>query len=290
MNKVKYGKHTYELPSTWDELSKQQFTDIAAVLLYYYSKLQHTVEEWRALREECLIILFGFKRGIFRHSKKAIAIQRMDANSRISLMHHEEILPWIFSKVSMSKHIIKDFRIGITTYYAPYINLTDVTATEFIEAHIYSQLYEMNKDPKYLAELIALLYRPMDGEYKKRSSLESVADMRVRNDSFSHEERTALFLVKLPLQTKMAVYLQYCSHLENFTRQYTHFFKKVKKTIEEEKDVPDLPGYLVLVKNHSGGKFGNYDETKLQRADLFFDEVENSILRYDEQIRLNKQK
>jgi hypothetical protein len=284
MNTIAYKGYEYKVPGTWDELSKSQYLKLCAILLYYYSRKKLTPAEWRVIREECLIVLLNFKRGLFFLSKEVQNFKQMDVPHQVALLNHEEILPWIFEKVNLKVYLIKDFKIGWDTYAGPYSGMMEVTAEEFIEAHIYSQLYEQTKEDKHLVSLMALLYRPIDAHFEKRAAEENVPDMRVRNTVFSQEAREQLFGAKLGATLRTAIYLQYCSHLDHFTQMFPSFFKKSEKKKEE---VSDLASYLVLIKNISGGKFGSYNETKRQRADMFFNEVEQKIEEY-ENIKYNK--
>ena len=279
MNTVEYNGYQYTIPSNWNELDKNQFLKLAAILILFYSHAQLTPQQWRYLREECLLVLLNFKRGFLRHNKAVTNLQNMDRLSRIALLNHDDILPWIFEKVELKAYLVKDFRLCSRTYVGPYTNLMDVTAEEFIEAHIYSQLYETTKKENHLISLIALLYRPIDKHFHKRATTENVADMRILNSIFSQEAREKRFKKHLSPALKTAIYLQYCSHLENFSQHYPAFFKQTESSKQQ---TTDLKSYLVLIKNVSGGKFGNYNETKCQRADLFFNEVEDKIEEYNQ--------
>lgn len=285
MNTIEYNGFSYSIPATWDELDQKQFLQIAAMLRFYYSKDQLTTVEWRILREECLIILLNSKRGLFRDRPEVKNLKAMDALSQIALLNHEDILPWLFEQIELSAYLIKNLVLKGSLFFGPYADLMDVTAEEFIEAHIYSQLFESTKDDQYLISLIALLYRPQDKDYKKRATAENVADMRVKNSVFTQTEREKLFAKHLNATMKIAIYLQYCGHLDKFTKDYPGFFKQAEK---HNGETADLKSYLVLIKNLSGGKFGNYNETKLQRADLFFNEVEDKIAEYNEAKRQKK--
>lgn len=286
MNEIKLDNHTYEIPSCYEELSAKQLTDISRLLLFYHSSETHTKMEWRYMREEALKILMDFQRGVVMHSKSVRDFIHMPAAERIALITHDDILPWIWEKPQITANIIKSIEVNDRIWIAPHQSMCDVSAEEFVDNHIVSMLYGMTQEEKWLDKLIASLYRP---SVRDVSAGVGKWDWREPNDAKAQEEREALVATEVKPELKMAIWLQYTGHLDEFTSDKPKFFSAVKKE-EGEESTPDLQGYQQMILKMSGQQFGDYSQTAKAKAEPFFRQIEFNITAREEQERENRRK
>lgn len=162
MNNIKIGKHSYDIAGSYNELNAKQLVDMSRVLLMYYAQDTHSQMMWRYIREDALKVLMDFSPGVIRHNDKIRNFLKIDSDLRISILTHDEILPWVFEKPKITANIIKQISIKGKLWIGPYHGMCDVSAEEFVDNHIVSILYGMTEDEKWLNKLIASLYRPAD--------------------------------------------------------------------------------------------------------------------------------
>lgn len=149
---LRQGDKVYSarFPEQWNELCK---ADLLEICRYF---------DGRTLAREAAykfsFHLLGFKFG------------HLSLNKAILKVPHEQIhevsrlVDWIFKPSTLTKNLLPSIQVGWHTYIGPSDGLNRATFDEVVTAYVKQNLYKQQTDAaqkqRYLAELVATLYRP----------------------------------------------------------------------------------------------------------------------------------
>jgi hypothetical protein len=175
MNEIQIGKHIFETPESWEEVSKSQALDIAQALIN-----STTIEDFKSrlmlrwLKLEGNVYSLNNRTYVRKGSKsKTLRLHRQGKPMFISPEDWFmicETLNWMFIDAPDGKTKLFRSRItqnpvpvikkGFTKYYGPDDLLSNCSAVEFAKADTRLISFRNTGEEHHLNEMIAVLYRP----------------------------------------------------------------------------------------------------------------------------------
>lgn len=259
VNKFANGRRnvfTYSAPSAWNELSQEDLLIIASAASENISTLQ--AEIFIALQ------LFKIKRKQFR---------LLTSEHRAAIV---ELVRWIETERVIDKNIIPHFRHRWKKYHGPNVEYDNITGNEFMFAENAFIKYHQSRDPQYLDELVAILYRP----HRKG---EIINDIRADCTIYSIIERGKTFK-SLSLELKTAIFLNYQGWRNWLIDEYSVIFPKNASTDNEDQEEPAEPESPVSMwdltwrKLAESGTFGTYQQVGKTDIIVLFVHLTEKIL------------
>ena len=179
MYKIKFDNDVYDLPSTWNELTKDQFLLIAGQSM--------SMTGFAAFRIKLALGCFGF-RIIPRREEIVNGVRCFYLGApekKMYLVDVDELalvvekLSWIFTHHEQSNEYVVNSRltlnllpaikVGKQTWYGPMDALTNITFSEYIHAETAFYYLHKKRDESFINRLIAVLYRPQIEKYDPES-------------------------------------------------------------------------------------------------------------------------
>ena len=274
----------YSVPSSWNELTKNQLLSMVDM----YNKQYNLME----LSVKLLLIITGLKvvfinkypatgYGItievyqFRHGRHSFIIELNDivfAASKLQFMFRieEKDGQTVYSLNSkLSKNLLPQIRFGRIfkrTWHGPADSISNISFSEFIHAETaYDKLLSTSRE-QYLNRLVAILYRPAGDD--NINSPDFRGDVRRKFNDFLIE-KSAKKAASMSKNFKTAVLIYYIGCRYAITRIFPEVFKG------SASDIDTFKSYMNLVETLS-----NYDITKKE-------EIRGAYL-YDVLLTLNQ--
>lgn len=184
MHTLKIDNIIFTLPSSWNELNRQQ--------LLHLARLNSQDIDLTRLRVLLLILFTGLKlvpgKGTnnlyeFAYRRRRFILSNYDINfaseKLLALFKpvDEEKKQYV-PDIRLTKNLIPSFRIRLTRFYGPADGLSNITLKEYIHAETYyEQMMLTGGENKPLDLLIAVLYRP--GKKSPGDNREPFDDYRI---------------------------------------------------------------------------------------------------------------
>lgn len=251
------------LPTRWNDLTCEQLLCICRLWQQELSEV--------AMKVQLLTALFDMKWWQWKRNKLIMSLDdhhidqilnsvsigdtEPDENGRVKQQWKlNGRFDFMFNETNLTKQLQPTLKIGWRTYHGPSDGLKNICIEEFSWAEQSFSLYHETKDPKHLATLAAILYRPRkwwpvaDGD-KRRAFNRYTFDAR------------AVQMAKLPKEQLIAILMYYTGSRNAFIETYAKLFS----------DEPDLSapkkvrGWAKVIMEMSGGIFGNLKQTQAAR-------------------------
>ena len=246
------------LPSSWNELTSKQLLYIASVW-----------NDWKTALSSGMPML-NYKAALFvelinnpePEKKKVIEWLGMIKKTDVNLF---STLDFIFTDITLTKNLLPTISLGIISkYYGPSDGLSNISIGEFSFAVTFYNRYSKSHNTDDLNKLIAILYR------EKNRSFEATGD--IRKPFKKHLiEANEIELRQLQFKYKQAVYLYFMGCMEAWTKRYPLVFSR-----SEGSNSAGTP-FINIIIEISGGKFGTFDQTFEQNADIVLTELNNLL-------------
>lgn len=246
------------LPDSWNELTSKQLLYIASVW-----------HEWKSA------MLTGTN--MARH-KAALFIelinntesekkQTIDWLSQIKKTDVNIFAPldFIFNDITLTKNLLPHLSLGVLSkYYGPADALANISIGEFSFAITFFNRYSKSNNTDDLNKLIAILYRP------KNKNFEATGDIR-KPFKKHFIEAYEIELRQLQFKYKQAVYLYFMGCMEAWSKKYSFVFSRTEGNSNAKTT------FLDVIIEMAGGKFGTFDQTFEQNADIVLTELNNML-------------
>lgn len=246
---LRYADKVYRraIPDNWNELRR---ADLLEICRYFDGRT--------LLREAAYkftLHLMGFKFG------------HLAVNKAILKVPHEQIhevsklVDWIFKPSTLTKNLLPTLKVGRHTYVGPADGLNRATFDEVVTAYVKQNLYKQHADAaqkqRYLAELVATLYRPRKWWWWLVRFFPDLSDgdARIAFNEATVKAR-AKRLAKLPTAELYAVLLYFEGCHSLFERIAPHVFST--KGVGEGKK--SRFGWETFYVGMAGDKFGTIDK------------------------------
>lgn len=247
------------LPSTWNELNQKQ-------LLYIASMWQ----TWRDVMQKGAPMLH-YKAALFIELINNPEAEKKQIIDWLSLLKKTDVnlfctLDFIFNEITLTKNLLPTLSLGVfSKYYGPADGFANLSIGEFSFAITFYNRYSRSKHVADLDKLIAILYRP------KNKNFEETGDAR-KPFKKHFIEAYEIELRQVQFRYKQAVYLYFVGCMEAWSRKYSFVFSKAEGSFAGA-----ATPFLNVIIELSGGKFGTFDQTFEQNADIVLTELNNML-------------
>jgi hypothetical protein len=213
MNDVQIDKIRRSLPSTWNELTSNQFLFVSRL---FQGKLTIADFKVRALLE-----FLSIKRKAFK---------RIDPEDAFVLC---ETLDFLTKEVTLTRNIIPVIRTGLRKYYGPSDAMTNCTFGEFTLANSVLDQYHKFGSEDDLDQLVAILYRPRKIFWFMRMYFTDHQDPRVRFMNRTLKKRAGR-MAKVDHCVKHSVLLFFSGVLNSLTGLYPYVYRQKDDTDNQD--------------------------------------------------------
>ncbi len=294
MPEIKIEDKSYDLPSSWDNMSSKQFVDVIRAFVFSTDIVSFKVKALFAL----LHIRVPERPQLWKDGKKLFAFRLK--GRKIFLLSPEqlaEFLPlidylfftdqddvqsdYIVSQRTINP--IQSFKRRLKRFYGPADRLFNSSFEEFIAAEMHYMNFLKDNNTMHIESLIASLYRPEDPGYDPKH-FEFKGDRREPFNDHLIEARAKSFQ-HLNIAVKYAIFYWYQGCREFLTYQFPHVFNGTSS------NKPNPFGMMVLV-----DALAQNDVTRNEqiRKGLLYDVLlrleQSSIQREEMESKLSKNK
>lgn len=250
---------TAVLPGKWNELTPKQLLYIASM----WQTWRDTMQRGNTMLHYKVALFIELLNNPESEKKKIIEwlglIKKTDVNIFCTL-------DFLFNDITLTKNILPTISLGaFSKYYGPADGLANVSIGEFSFAITFYNRYSKTKNVADLDKLVAILYRP------KNKNFEDTGDMR-KPFKKHFIEAYEIEIRQLQLKYKQAVYLYFIGCMESFSRRYPFVFSKAEGSSSGQ----GTP-FINIIIELAGGKFGTFDQTFEQNADIVLTELNNLL-------------
>jgi len=242
MNQVQIDNIQRSLPSTWNDLTRNQLLYISRL---FRGKL--TIFDFRvkALREFLSIKRKAFKR-----------IDHEDVHFLC------ETLDFLTKEVNLTRNVIPVIRVGLRKYYGPSDAMTNCTFGEFTLASSVLDEYHKSGSDEQLDQLVAILYRPKKPLWFIQKHFTDHQDLRVRFMNRLLKKRVDK-MSKVDHCIKHAVFLFFTGVLNSLTGLYPYVYRQKDETDSQEN------GWASLIISLADGKTDDKSLETVMNSNLY---------------------
>jgi hypothetical protein len=251
------------LTDKWNELSKNQLLYIALVWQSWQLMLRNNanMQVAKARLFTALIVDKSNK------ELKEILNLLSSVDFEESNFNPLALTDFIFESNKLTINKFMAIKIGwFKTLYGPEERLGNSSINEFSFALNFYNAYNKTSNEDFLNNFVACLYRP---SYK---GWEATGDIRKPFNPFTIEQHLPL-VKKMSYAHKQAIYLFFAGSMDSLSNEFKRVFSKSNS--EQKSDSKQT--FLDIILKISGGKFGNFDQTKDQNAYLVLKELQNLL-------------
>jgi len=205
MNQVQIDNILRSLPSTWNEMTREQLLYVSRL---FTSKL--TLVEFRVKA------LFGFL------SIKRKTLKRIAPEDTYALC---ESLDFLNKEVTLTMNLFPVIRAGLKKYYGPADAMVYCTFGEFTLACSALDEYQKTGEEKYLDQLVAILYRSQKLFWSIRKYFTDNQDPRSKfmNRAFKNRARK---IARVDHCVKYSIYLFFNGVLNSLPGLYPYVYQE----------------------------------------------------------------
>lgn len=244
MTSIEYGTYKQSFPSSWNELTTRQLLFIAARWRKWVDYMKMNAD----LSKEGIVLVKLFM-GVFSINPFNEGRKIFYKLNRVQMHALIKKVDFILYSPALTKNMLPTIKVGGKTYYGPEDGLKNICLHEFAFADSFITNYGKSRDENDLDTAIAVLYRPAIDV----NSSEYAGDIRGKFKKHLVEVHQKQ-LRELPYEYKQAIYLWYRGCRDAIEKRYPRVFNG------EKQDGPDF-GWLGIIQELAGDKFGTYDET-----------------------------
>jgi len=242
MNQVQIDNIHRSLPSTWNELTREQLLYVSGL---FASKL--TLVEFRV---KALFEFLSVKRNL---------LKRVAPEDAYTLC---ESLNFLNKEVTLTKNLLPVIKTGLKKYYGPADSMVFCTFGEFTLACSALDEFQKTGEEKYLDQLVTILYRPKKVFWSIRKYFTDNQDPRVRFMNRSLKKRTSR-MAKVDHCIKYSVFLFFTGVLNSLTRVYPYVYQQ--KDDFESRD----NGWASLIISLADGKTDDKSLETVMNSNLY---------------------
>lgn len=209
MKLVEINRSFYNVPESWNELSKRQLLQV--MNLFYLSRYTNEQSQLKLLKILTGMSWWAFfrapvttcERRVFKPFKLSLSLGEYLFSSRkicYGLDEYLYLIHFLLEENKLTKNIIPRFR----EFYGPADGCSNLRMCEFVfSEHYYMQWSESRQDEKLLDNLVAVLYRPAKRSYDLRRNEDG--DPRIAFNENLCEYFATTEVCNWPLKLKLAI-------------------------------------------------------------------------------------
>jgi len=242
MNQVEIDDINRSLPSTWNELTREQLLYVSGLFASKLSLVEFRVK-----------VLFEFL------SVKRKILKRIAPEDAYALC---ESLDFLNKEVSLTRNLIPVIKSGFKKYHGPADAMVYCTFGEFTLACSALDEYQKTGEEKYLDQLIAILYRPVKFFWFIRKYFTDNQDPRSKFMNRTLKKRAGK-LGMVDHCVKYSVYLFFNGVLNSLPALYPYVYR--------QKDEPDSQdkGWVSLIISLADGKTDDKSLETIMNSNLY---------------------
>lgn len=242
-----------ELPSEWNELTRQE-------LLIISKDLMHIEEKGYEAKANILTTLIAL-----RAAGQKIRLPKFwkhNLSPEDAVLQGFDLINFLFDRIALTKQLLPEIKTGsnpLTGWvYGPCSGFDDLTCGEFEDAKLFFDLFKNDKEIKDLAMLSAVLWRP------------KVSGKRVRYKEYDAEKKLAAFL-KLSPELLMSNFFWFAGCLLTLPELFP-------QTFSSGSGPEDLSAFTKCIHAGAGPKNGTRAQVReLLLKEFFFDMEQEAI-------------
>lgn len=231
------------IPKSWNELTDKQMKNMG--------KIAH--KKGTSFDVACWLVLNDVKAYQFRRLQQLKTVMQL-----VTMTELKKHFSFIYEKNDRHKFI------ELKGYQKPQDRIFDLTIEEYAVADDLNNKYLETGELNFLRHLVAVLYKKPNERY----------DITLQNE----RARRFKFLKGFEL---LAVHIAWNGCKEYITKRHPKVYPAVK-SVQKQTKGKSQKGFLDVVLQLSGGKFGTYQETKNELVYTFLAEFENTIINQEE--------
>lgn len=248
---------TINIPGCWDELNRQELLIIMGDML----KLEEKGHEAKA---NIFFNLVALRAAAQKIKLPKFWRQRLNVND---LPAAADSISFLFDDITLTKQLLPQIKVNKKLFggwlYGPAANFDDLTCGEFEDAKFFFDVYKNNNEPKDLAMLCAVLYRP-------RSS-----GKRIPYTDYKAEKTADAFL-QIEAEIPMAVLFWFHGCLMTLPGMFP-------KTFSGNSSGPqDLSAFTKCIHAGAGPKNGTREVIRKMPLKEFFFDMEQEAIKIEE--------
>lgn len=240
-----------QFPENWNELTTTQLLYIANLWESWQLMSRNNISLLKAKAMLC-VVLMGAK-GFFSIRKRLKLINQLTPEEQYDLI---QLTHFIFEKNTLTKCPVPVIRSWFTNLYAPSDSLGNIKVIEFHFAERFYIEYSKSGKPEALDNLIGTLYRPKKDGSRLHFNINKIEDY-------------ADIAKKLSYQQRQAILLWYIGSRDNLMSRFAKVFSS-----GNQKQAANN-GWLDIILELSGGKFGSFKETEQTELVLVLIELQH---------------
>lgn len=231
------------IPQSWNELTDKQIKNIGKI--FHKRDATFDIAVW--------LILNNARWWQFKRLQNLKTVMQL-----VTITELKKHFSFIYEKNDRHKFI------AIKGYQKPQDRIFDLTIEKYAVADDLNNKYLESGDLNFLRHLVAVLYTKPNEAY----------DITLQNE----RARRFKFLKGYEL---LAIHITWNGCKEYITKRFPKVYPKVQ-ALQKQTKAKKQKGFLDVVLQLSGGKFGTYQETKNELVYTFLAEFENTIINQEE--------
>jgi hypothetical protein len=242
MNQVQIDNIQRSLPSTWNELTREQLLFISRLFASKFTLVDFRVKA-----------LFEFL------SVKRKTLKRIAPDDAYTLC---ESLHFLTKEVTLTRNLLPVIKSGLKKYYGPADAMVYCTFGEFTLACSALNEYQKTGEEEYLDQLVAILYRPQKLFWSIRKHFTDNQDPRSKFMNRTLKKRAGN-LGRVDHCVKYSVYLFFDGVLNSLPALYPYVYR--------QKDVADSQdnGWASLIISLADGKTDDKSLETVMNSNLY---------------------
>jgi len=257
MNQVQIDNINRSLPSTWNELTREQLLYVSGLFASKLSLIEFRVKA-----------LFEFL------SIKRTTLKRIAPEDAYTLC---ESLDFLNKEVTLTRNLLPVIKAGLKKYYGPADAMVYCTFGEFTLVCSALDEYQKTGEEKHLDQLFAILYRPKKFLWSMRKHFTDNQDPRAKFMNRTLTRRAGK-MGKVDHCVKYAAYLFFNGVLNSLPALYPFVYR--------QKDEPDSQdnGWASLIISLADGKTDDRSLETVMNSNLYnvFIGLNNKAREYQE--------
>lgn len=261
MNVVNVDGLVRKCAAGWNELCK-------ADLLWLVGHMEHLLKPSYVFRIKLMLRLLNVQWWRFFSLRK---LMRLPVEE---VAYMSRIVDWVFplDKVNLTTNFFKNKRVGFVKLIGPADKLANLTLAEFSFADRHFSNYMKTQDVNELNKLCAVLWR-VPGKQLDVDDAGFKNDARISFNSYAINKNSLRFKFT-SIRFKLFVLLYFWGCRNEFVKNYSHVFSG-----EHENKINALDlGWVNVMFELAGDKFGNLNETSEQALTTILLFLENSLI------------
>ena len=242
MNQVQIDNINRSLPSTWNELTREQLLYVSGL---FASKL--------SLVEFRIKALFEFL------SVKRKILKRIAPEDAYTLC---KSLDFLNKEVTLTRNLLPVIKTGMKKYYGPTDAMVFCTFGEFTLACSALDEYQKKGEEKYLDQLVAILYRPQKFFWSIQKYFTDNQDPRAKFMNRTLTRRTGK-LGRVDHRLKYAAYLFFNGVLNSLPALYPFVYRQKDETNSQDN------GWASLIISLADGKTDDKSLETVMNSNLY---------------------